>query len=155
MFGFRARVSSSFRNAVAKARGIIDHRIEASVKKVVEEMHSDIHSVTPVWSGRTLANFQWGNTPYSGSIEPVRDGKPGEHRRAAAAQVSTQSLQGLDYGSLIYLVNNARYPDGSRYIDMEFGKLPTPSTSRVPAQGIMRLAKAKHPSRKVVTRLDF
>jgi hypothetical protein len=148
---FRVKLSQRFKDLVGKVRARIDKHIENNVRDTVMDIHSTIHEVTPVWSGRTVANFQWGNSPFQGSIEPVSDGDKGEARRSANQSISDSSLQGLDYRSKIYLVNNARYPDGSSYVDMEWGRLPTPSTSRVPPQGIIRLAFAKHPSKKIVS----
>ncbi len=146
----RARVSQRFKNLVGRVREQIDRSVERSVRNTVNDIHNTIHSVTPVWSGRTVANFQWGNTPFQGSIDPVRDGPVGEGRRSANQAISDDSLRTLNYRQRIFLVNNARYPDGSSYRDMEWGRLPTPMTSRVPPQGIIRLAFAMYPSKKIV-----
>ena len=151
MFGFRAKISDRFKNLVKNINERIDQHIENNVRGLVSEIHADIQNVTPVWSGRTIANFQWGNTPATNSIDPVRDGPVGEGRRSSNAAISDATLRGLNYRQKIYIVNNSRYPDGKTYLDMEYGRMPTATTSRVPPQGIIRMALAKHPTKKVVS----
>lgn len=111
--------------------------------RFVDEVHRTIHSVTPVWTGRTVANFTWSEgSPNNRSVDPVDDGPKGEGRRQQNQAISDATKDSLSYnpGEEIYLTNNAQYPDGSTYFDMEYGRLPTPGKSRVPARGIIRLA---------------
>lgn len=136
------------KNLGKEAEKKLEQKYAEVMKRAVLKAQDYLESATPVWTGRTLANFQWSTgqpktgakpPPFSGAARGAR----GEgNRRPAAAQDSRRSLEGLSFKKFpdVYLSNNTIYPDGHTYADLEFGLLPTPGTSRVPAQGLLRHA---------------
>ena len=117
---------------------------------ILIELNERIMALTPVWKGDALVNWRWSTrAPMVGHIDPVESPEdPGhtnelplgaEPRRAAneiRPRASLLAALRAKEPEDIYLTNNSKH-----IVDLEYGLLPTPETSRVdPMKGIVRLA---------------
>jgi hypothetical protein len=154
MIKIRVKISNALKRVRAIAEEQLHNLIVENTRAIVYDIHTTVHEITPVWSGRAVANFQWANdAPSPVRLAPVASGEKGDGRREENARLSDMSLRNLDYTRKIVLTNNAIYRDGHTYEDLEYGRLPTPEKTRVPPQGIMRLAMARYPSKIVIAKI--
>jgi hypothetical protein len=138
----------AFFAALKAADGEARRKFHLRVNSVLYTMEAEILSLTPVWSGSAVANFQWSaGAPRVAFIDPVDNGPPGhtnamplgpEPRRAPNEVVSMTSLEMLDTSNpfqMFWLTNNDPDIGG-----LEMGELPgAPLQSRSP-NGMMRLS---------------
>ena len=127
--------------------------IAAKLTKVINEATEIIIERTPVYTGKTLVNFQWSvGTPSEATLKPLSTGgRPGktstlalgsEPRReanAALVRLNAQyTIQGLKANPFqqIFLVNNS-----DTYYAVEYGSYS--ENSRTPAGGITRAAEVR------------
>lgn len=99
--------------------------MQAKLEGIAYFIQHGLLSRTPVWSGSTVANYQWTiSAPFMGRISPVETPAEGwgytnqagrgplgpEKRRRANEEISSQSLRRINFkaafGRVIYLVNN-------------------------------------------------
>ena len=123
----------AFNTAIGKLPKKVKQEAAERERKLCAELHRLVTSLTPVWSGETLANYVWSfDTPYTGPlIEPAGDGDPGptnkmalgvEPRRPANQAIADASFAALDFTTShkkVYLSNRCPQFDG-----LEHGKLP-------------------------------
>jgi hypothetical protein len=124
-----------------------DKLIRVKLAYALPFLHKEITSKTPVWTGKALRNWIWTvGAPYGGGELPaLGSGPPGptnsmplgaEPRRPAnqaAADASFAQLNMKNPYQQFWLSNNA-----SDIADLEYGKLPTPGTSRN-SKGMVRV----------------
>lgn len=152
----QVKLSSGIGNKAAAARDGLDRLVSDRIQNVVRNIHNQILRSTPVWSGRGIANYHWSNDGAVVTRQPVRSTpKPGEERRDANRKFADESRRQLVYNRKIFLTNGARYPDGKTFADLEYGRLPTPDSTRVSPQGIMRLAFSRYSKRIVLNSKNF
>lgn len=142
--------SNGWNRKTRKAKRDFDEAVTKLLKDMCYTIHDIVHTNTPVWEGRALANFQWTQgAPFTGEIDPIDTGPTGrtsqmalgsEPRRDANSYLSDQSLALIDFNRHdvpIFLSNNVSY-----FAELEYGRAPTPDTSRTPPVGILRAATA-------------
>ena len=137
------RTGRDFAATVKKVRNEAREVTEDDLRAFATAAHDYLMENTPVWTGRAIANYRWSEgTEDTTSVDPIESGDPGEGRRSVNAAISTATLERLNYtpGQRIYVTNNASYPSGLSFEDLEYGRMPAAGRSRVPAGGLLRMA---------------
>ncbi|MDW9531874.1 hypothetical protein RWE87_13280 [Sinorhizobium meliloti] len=136
-----------FLKGMEAAKSLPDDLIRMKLNFALPFAHQEITSKTPVWSGQALRNWVWsvGQPNTSSAKEALGTMDPGptnsmplgaEPRRAinqAAADETLAAISTRNPFKQFWLTNNS--PD---ILDLEYGKLPTPSSSRSP-RGMVRV----------------
>jgi hypothetical protein len=129
------------RNYLAQVQQEINREISARLKKMLLVVHDAVTEYTPVWTGHALANWQWSTGRAASTVVSFR-GPPTptgglplgvEPNRGAARAIANASFAKLPFdkvGTKYYVVNNAQYPDGRTFLDIEYGRMPIPSRDR-------------------------
>ena len=137
-----ASTSSWFR----KLEKMPEKVIRLQMQKATAFVHESVTSKTPVFTGKSLRNWQWTmDEPFGGVLEAAGTAPPGhtsqmplgaEPRRAPNMSSPNQSLKSLSFTNpfVKYILTN----NSENIIELEFGQLPSPSTSRNPA-GMLRV----------------
>jgi hypothetical protein len=142
--------TSAFVKRAKRLNDDSNKNIAATLKAVCETIEDEVLKRTPVYTGETVANFQWTQgSPFTGNIKPRGSSEPGitnkmelgeEPRRIINERISRQSLKKInfsDFSKSIHLRNNTPY-----FNELEYGELPSSERSRTPAGGILRGALA-------------
>lgn len=116
------------------------------MQKLTVFVHKGVTSKTPVFTGKSLRNWQWTmDEGFSGVLEAAGSGPTGqtsqmpigtEPRRSANMASPDASLSALNYSKPFrkYILTN----NSENIIPLEFGQLPSSDTSRSPA-GMLRI----------------
>ncbi len=129
---------AAFIKHVQAAAPALDAKMTHIMQWTIETMHHSVLSMTPVWSGSAVANYQWSvGVINTGLVNLVDNGPPGptnsmplgpEPRRQpneALADASHDALIFVNPYQTFWLNNND--PD---IIGLEYGLLPDPARSR-------------------------
>jgi hypothetical protein len=111
---------------------------QTKIEDVAWFIHYSLLAKTPVYSGSTVANYQWTvGSPFQGTVTPVESPASGwggtnqkgqgplgpEKRRGANEEIATASLRRINFkasaGQQLYLVNN-----DPTFQLLEFGQVP-------------------------------
>lgn len=136
-----------FLAGLQEAKKLPDNLIRMKLNFALPFIHEEITSKTPVWTGESLRNWVWStaepNTappqPALGSMPPgptnsmALGAEPRRPVNQAAVDASFAKLNLRNPYQQFWFSNNS--PD---IIDLEYGKLPTPGTSRS-SKGMVRV----------------
>lgn len=145
--------ASQFLRSIDKFEKQIDKKYRAFLIKFAVRLNDKLLANTPVWEGTVIRNWRWSvSAPARGVLPPEGDAIPpgptntmaigAEPRRAANVSAQKEDFTRF-LGQLatapridnIFLRNNAPHA-----LELEYGQLPSPSRSRTPSGGVLRLA---------------
>jgi len=119
---------------VSLIRGKLKKAIQDKMLTAILEANYTLVDTTPIWTGRTVLNYQWSYDKPSSRVEELDyqyTYEPGTERpqvdygsireQALAAPQVQLGLKGLAYRT-IYCTNSVEYEEGS-FADLEYGTL--------------------------------